>query len=357
MSKKTIKQQGKTTQKFGILKKVLIVAACLFLAVVLFAGYQVYTYYLPNFKTEKQSEYIYIRPNTTFDDIVAQLKEKNLVKNAYSFKRWAKIKSYPEHIKTGRYEVHNNMSNKELIGNLSRKIQSPVKLKINNIRTREQLCQRLAKQLMPDSAAFMTMLTDKNLLLEYNVKQEEIIAFFLPNTYEVYWDESPEGILRRMNYEFKCFWNDERLAKADKIGLSPIEVITLASIVEEETNLAKDKPIIAGLYLNRLQRKMPLQACPTAKYAAGDFSLRRILHEHTQIDSPYNTYKNLGLPPGPIRTPSAESIDAVLNRQQNTYLYMCAKETFNGEHNFASTYAEHMRNARRYQAAFRKKYN
>ena len=337
-------------------KRKIIIAFVGFLTlIILFLGYQYYTYYLPNFETKQQSEYIYIDASTTFDEIISQLEEKKLIKNKHSFKRWAKLKKYTQNIKTGRYEIKNEMSNKDLINNLSRKIQAPVKLKLNNIRTKEQLCKKLDNQLMADSVDFMNMLNDNNLLLEYNVKKEEIIAFFIPNTYEVYWDIKPNDLLKRMNFEFKKFWNEKRLAKADSIKLSPIEVMTLASIVEEETNLAKDKPIIAGLYLNRLRIKMPLQACPTAKYAVGDFSLRRVLYEHTQVNSPYNTYKNIGLPPGPIRTPSIESIDAVLNYKKSTYLYMCAKETFNGEHNFASTYAEHVRNAQKYQAAFKKR--
>lgn len=349
--KRSSKHTNNTNNKY----KVIFPIIGILLVITLFLGYQLYTYYLPNFKTEQKSEYIYIDHNTNFDEIITQLKKKNLIKNSNSFRRWAKIKKYPQNIKTGRYEVKNKMSNKELLNNLSRKIQSPVKLKLNNIRTQEQLCKKLGKQLMADSADFISTLNNNNLLLEYNVRKEEVIAFFLPNTYEVYWDIKPQDLLKRMNFEFKRFWNEKRLAKADSINLSPIEVVTLASIVEEETNLARDKPIIAGLYLNRLRIKMPLQACPTAKYAVGDFSLRRILYEHTQIDSPYNTYKNIGLPPGPIRTPSTESIDAVLNYQKSTYLYMCAKETFNGEHNFASTYSEHARNARKYQAALTKR--
>lgn len=356
MKNNNYKHRSNKTSKTNGKRKIAFIAIAVLVLITLFIGYQFYTYYLPNFKTESgKSDYIYIDEEATFDKIVTQLQEKKLVKNSNSFKRWAKIKKYPQNIKTGRYEVKDKMSNKDLIGNLSRKIQTPVKLKINNIRTKEQLCQKLGKQLMADSIDFITMLNDNNVLLEYNVKKEEVIAFFIPNTYEVYWDIKPHDLLKRMNFEFKRFWNEKRLSQADSIHLSPIEVITLASIVEEETNLAKDKPIIAGLYLNRLRINMPLQACPTAKYAAGDFSLRRILYEHTQIDSPYNTYKNIGLPPGPIRTPSVESIDAVLNYQKSNYLYMCAKETFNGEHNFASTYFEHARNARKYQAALSKR--
>lgn len=354
MKSKQNKAKSSNKNTRSPLRKALFIAAFAVVAVGAFAAYQYYTYVAPNFHCSTET-HLYITPDTSFDDIVQQLTDKQVVRNPRSFVRWAKLKKYPNNIKTGCYEVKDGMSNKQLLNLLLRKIQSPIKLTINNIRTLPQLSSRLAKQLMHDSTAFMQCFTDPNTLLEYNIKQEEIIAFFIPNTYEVYWDTKPQDLVKRMHIEFKRFWTDARLEKAKACQLSPIEVITLASIVEEETRLKKDKPIIAGLYINRLRKRIPLQACPTAKYASGDFTLRRILLEHTQIDSPYNTYRNLGLPPGPIRTPSIESIDAVLNYEKSNYLYMCAKETRNGEHYFAATYAEHLRNAKKYQAAFKKK--
>lgn len=173
---------------------------------------------------------------------------------------------------------------------------------------------------------------------------------FIPNTYEVYWNTSAKNFMNRMKKEYDRFWNDSRKAKAKEIGMSPVEVAILASIVEEETAAYDEYPVVAGLYINRLKRNIPLQADPTVKFAWGDFTLQRILFSHLEIDSPYNTYKHTGLPPGPLRIPSIKGLDAVLNYQKHSYLYMCAKEDLSGRHNFAKTLAEHSRNAKKYQA-------
>jgi UPF0755 protein len=177
------------------------------------------------------------------------------------------------------------------------------------------------------------------------------LPIFIPNTYEIYWDTSIDNFLKRMRKEYDRFWNDERRSKAEKIGLSPIQVATLASIVEEEATYIDEYPIVAGLYLNRLKRGMRLEADPTVKFAVGDFTLRRILFRHLEVESPYNTYKNGGLPPGPIRIPSIQAIEGTLSPQQHNYLFMCAKDDLSGRHNFATTHAEHARNAARYQRA------
>lgn len=354
MKKKQIKR--KTQKQKSQLKRNLIISfTTITFIVVAFFAYQFYTYFLPNFHVKTDEKvFVYVTEETTFNDVVLQLTQQKAIKNVHSFKRWAKMKSYPKYLKTGRFEVIDGMSNKDLIFNLSRKIQTPVKFTFNNIRTKSQLCKRIAEQLMIDSATMHNVLNDKEILLKYNVSKEEVIALFIPNTYEIYWDISAIGLLDRMHNEFQKFWTKQRLEKAEKINLKPIQVSTLASIIDEETNLKKEKPIIAGLYLNRLKRGIPLQACPTARFAVGDFSLTRILYEHTQFDSPYNTYRHRGLPPGPIRVASTEGIDAVLNYTKSNYLYMCAKETMNGEHYFASTLSEHNRNAQRYQKAYNK---
>ncbi len=354
MKKRATKQKNQKT-KSSIRRKLIISFSVIVFLFIAFFTYQFYTYFLPNFSVKRNEKaYIYITKETTFNDIVSQLTQQKIVKNVNSFKRWAKMRSYHKYLKTGRFEVLDGMSNKDLIFNLSRKIQTPIKFTFNNIRTKEQLCKRIAEQLMVDSATMNNVLNDKEILLKYNVSKEEVIAFFIPNTYEIYWDISATDLLERMYREYQKFWTKQRLEKAEKINLKPIQVATLASIIDEETNLKKDKPIIAGLYLNRLKRGMPLQACPTARFAVGDFTLTRILYEHTQFDSPYNTYRHKGLPPGPIRIASPEGIDAVLNYTKSNYLYMCAKETMNGEHNFASTLSEHNRNAQRYQSAYNK---
>ncbi len=231
--------------------------------------------------------------------------------------------------------------------------QSPVKVTYNNIRTFDQLANRIGKQMMFSPAEFKAACD--SILGENGYTKATYPAAFLPDTYEFYWNADPGYVVRKLLDHRDNFWNAERLEKAAALGLTPEEVSTIASIVEEETNKADERPMVARLYLNRLQKGMKLQADPTVKFAVGDFSIRRILNSHLKKDSPYNTYRVAGLPPGPIRIPTPATIDAVLNAPEHNYLYMCAKETFNGYHNFASTYSEHQANAKRYQAALNRR--
>ena len=196
----------------------------------------------------------------------------------------------------------------------------------------------------------MSLLEDSTFCASYGFTCEDIKCMFIPNTYEVYWNVEAKDLFNRMKKEHTRFWNSDRIKKAESIKLTPAEVVILASIVEEETAATSELPLVAGLYINRLHRKIPLQADPTIKFAVGDFTLKRILFSHLKIDSPYNTYKHLGLPPGPLRSPSIKGIDAVLNYTKHRYLYMCAKEDFSGKHNFATTLSAHNRNAQRYRA-------
>ena len=207
---------------------------------------------------------------------------------------------------------------------------------------------------MFDSTAINEFLTNKVYIEHIGYTTATFPTLIIPNTYEFYWNIEPEQFMIRMIREHKKFWNKERLAKAKAINMTPEEVATLASIVDEETNNNNEKPIVAGLYINRLKRNIPLQADPTIKFAIGDFSRKRILNADLQIESPYNTYKNTGLPPGPIRIASIAGIESVLNHAKHNYIYMCAKEDFSGTHNFATTLSEHNANARRYQAALNK---
>ena len=205
-------------------------------------------------------------------------------------------------------------------------------------------------QLMLDKEELLSLLNDSAYCDSLGFTLETVMAMFIPNTYEVYWNIPAEKLMQRMKREYKSFWTDARLEKAKAINLTPVEVSVLASIVEEETAATDEYPIVAGLYLNRLHRGIPLQADPTVKFAVGDFTLQRILFEHLEIDSPYNTYKYPGLPPGPLRIPTIKGMDSVLNYMKHNYLYMCAKEDFSGRHNFAATLTEHNRNANRYRA-------
>lgn len=309
-------------------------------------------YYLlsPQFHTATTS-YIYIDRDDTCDSILHKLKRAGDGRHMTGFSWLSSIRSYPSHIHTGKYAIHPQESAYQVFRRLYRGEQTPVNLTISSTRTLGRLIQHIGKQLMADSADIASLLDDTLTISQMGYNHQTIPCLFIPNTYQVYWDISPQKLLERMQTEHNRFWNKERRGKAAEIGLSPEEIVTLASIVEEETNNNQEKPMVAGLYLNRLRRGMLLQADPTVKFALQDFSLRRITQVHLQTDSPYNTYLYLGLPPGPIRIPTPIGIDAVLNYSKHNYLYMCAKEDFSGTHNFAASYSEHMRNARRYWKA------
>jgi UPF0755 protein len=262
---------------------------------------------------------------------------------------------YPDHIKTGHYILKEGMSNKQIIIKLRAKQQDPVKLVFNNIRIKEELAGHIAEQLETDSVSLLKLLNDSDYLKKFGFTTENVISMFIPNTYEVYWDITPEKFMERMNKEYKAFWTDKRKARLKEIRLSELQTITLASIVEKETNQNNEKPDVAGVYMNRLRDGWLLQADPTLVYALGDFSIKRVLNVYKSIDSPYNTYMYIGLPPGPICLPSISSIDAVLNYRQHNYMYFCAREDFSGYHNFAVTMNEHLLNAAKYQQALNQK--
>lgn len=263
----------------------------------------------------------------------------------------ARLKKLDRSVKAGHYVIRHGTSPMALVNTLRAGGQTPVRLTFNNIRTMEQLAGRMARELETDSLTLLAHLTAPSTAEKYGFTKEEFIGMFIPNTYEVWWNTSPEALTDRMASEYEKFWTSERTEKLARTRLSKKEVINLASIVYEETKLASEMPKIAGVYINRLRRGIPLQACPTAKYAVGDFTLKRILHKHTQVDSPYNTYRHRGLPPGPICMPSIAAIDAVLNYSEHNYLYFCAKEDFSGRHNFSTNLSQHNRYAKRYSDA------
>ena len=253
--------------------------------------------------------------------------------------------------RAGNYELHNGDSMRSIWNRLASGAQTPVRVVIGATRNLDRMAASLGKQLMADSASFAAVLACDSLVEALGYNAQTLPALFIPDTYEMWWTMTPIEFLQRMKKENDRFWTAERQQKANRIGLTPIQVATLASIVDEETNQVAEKPIVAGLYLNRLSRGIPLQADPTVKFAVGDPTLRRILYSHLEVKSPYNTYRHTGLPPGPIRVASVQGMNAVLDAAKHSYLYMCAKEDFSGYHNFASTLAEHNANARRYQVA------
>lgn len=326
----------------GILSFIVLLVACV--------GFWAYRLVLaPDFKPRK-TVYVYVDENKDFNHLCRQLIDSAACSRIGSFKQLAGILKYPANMRTGRYAVEPGMNNLTLLNNLRRGHQVATRITFNNIRFKQDLAERIAGQLMMDKDDLLSLLVDSTYCASLGFSTETILALFVPNTYEVYWNISAENLMQRMLREYKTFWTDTRLAKAKEIGMTPVEVSILASIVEEETAVVDEYPIVAGLYINRLKRGFPLQADPTVKFAWGDFSLRRILFEHLSVDSPYNTYKYAGLPPGPLRIPTIKGMDAVLNYMKHHYFYMCAKEDFSGRHNFAVTLVEHNRNANRYRA-------
>lgn len=314
-----------------------------------FYAYQVV--YTPNVLVDKDDRLLIIKTGDTFKDIQEELHEGKYVQDLVSFSFLAKLMKYDKRITPGRYLLKRNMSNLQAIQLLKSGAQEPVRVTFNNVRLVSELAEKITRNLGMTPEEFEAALTNFAMTNKHGFNSENIVAMFIPNTYEVYYNVTPDALIKRMYSEYEKYWNEEREAKAKEIGLSKIEVSILASIVQAESVREDEAPTIAGLYLNRLKQGIPLQADPTLVFAVGDFSLKRILNVHKEIDSPYNTYRNAGLPPGPINMPEIKSLEAVLNYKPSNYIYMCAKEDFSGRHNFTADYREHMNNAIRYQRA------
>ena len=322
--------------------------ACVCVAAIVVACY---AFFLAPFSSSNETEYVYIDSDDTLDSIANKLSLTGKWYTMTGFYTLARHSHYGEHIRTGRYAVETQTSTLNVFRHLKNGIQTPLLLTVPSVRTLDRLAAELGQHLMADSADFMNAFADSMAIGKLGYDQHTLPALFIPNTYEIYWNTSVKNFIMRMHREHKSFWDERRQAKANALRLTKNQVATLASIVDEETANNAEKPTIAGLYYNRLQKGMLLQADPTVKYALGDFKLRRIYNTMLRVDSPYNTYRYKGLPPGPIRIPSIAGLDAVLNMQHHNYLYMCAKEDFSGTHNYAATLAEHQQNARRYVQA------
>ena len=313
-----------------------------------------YTYqiiYTPNILVERDDRVFIIRKGFTFRNVQEELGKGSFVNDMVSFSLVARLMDYDKQIQPGRFILRRNMTSIEAIRTLRSGQQEPVKITFTHVRLLSELGEKITRNTGVRPQEFDEALEGFIGKNRDGFTSENVISMFIPNTYEVYFNVLPEDLVERMNAEYKTFWNKERLSKAKKLGLTPIEVSTLASIVQAETVKKEEAPIIAGLYINRLKKGIPLQADPTLVFASGDFSLKRVLNTHKEIDSPYNTYKYAGLPPGPINMAQISTLDAVLDYQQHKYIYMCAREDFSGYHNFANTLAEHNKNARKYQTA------
>lgn len=334
-------------------KKIIISILLIGIGIGAYIGYNIYTkIYNPNVTlTNGKTAYFYIKTGSNFTDVANGLYEGGYIKNRASFEWVSEKKSnFTKNIKPGKYLLKEGMSNNELVDLLRSGKQEPVKLSFDHIRTVKELAGKLSKNIEADSTSIYSLLTDKDFIGKYGLDNKTILTLFIPNTYDFYWNTSAEEMIKKMAVEYKLYWTEDRKQQAKKMNLTQSEVSILASIVQSEQSVrADERPRVAGLYINRLRIGMRLQSDPTVIYAVGDFEIERVIGKHLAVESPYNTYRNLGLPPGPIVLPSVKSLDAVLNYEKHNFIYMCAKEDFSGYHNFAVDYDEHMKNARKYQ--------
>ncbi|HPE39789.1 MAG TPA: endolytic transglycosylase MltG [Bacteroidales bacterium] len=306
-------------------------------------------FFIPN--GEEQFGKLNISENSSYETIMQNIKENGHVKNFFTFKIAAQILDFKGNIKKGKYTFLDNDNNFQIIRKLRRGQHFPVRFTFNNIRTKEQLAKKLDGKFLFEREELENLLDNNTFLSTFGLTPETAISIFIPNTYELYYDINAVQFFNSMFKQYKRFWNKKREKQAQTIGLTKTEVIILASIVEEENFKEQEKGLIAGLYINRLQKGMRLQADPTVKFALQDFNIKRITHNDLAVNSPYNTYLYTGLPPGPIRIPETSTIDSVLNYRRHDYLYMCAKEDFSGFHYFSKTYNEHLKNAAKYHKA------
>jgi UPF0755 protein len=312
---------------------------------------QLYNKYLKANTNVSKKTYLYIPTNATFEQVLDSIDAHQLLINKESFLGLANDRDLSTRFKSGKYPIEKGMNNRQILNMLVSGNQEPVDLSFRNIRLKENFAAQASKKLEFDSLSLIQLLDSAAFVENYGFNTENIYTMFIPNSYQMYWNISAKDFFIRMNKEYLKFWNVERLQKAKLLNLTPQEVTILASIVDSEALVDKEMPIIAGLYLNRLKRGIKLEADPTVIFANNDFTIRRVLNKHLRKESPYNTYMNLGLPPGSIMMPSINAIDAVLNHQNHNYIYMCAKEDFSGFHNFATNLSEHLANAKKFQNA------
>lgn len=313
-------------------------------------GINLYSKLFKNNISEDAVEYLYIPTGSNLDDVDRIIKENKILRNTETFK-WVAAQLKYKNVKPGKYKINQGMSNVDLVRKLRAGDQEVVKLSFQNFRLMSEFLGYVGTQLECDSIDLANKLDSIDLIRKYGFNEENIFSMFIPNTYEFYWNTSSLKFIEKMNEQYEKFWTDERISKAKKIGLSRVEVSVLASIVDQEALVNKEMKTIAGVYMNRINRGMKLEADPTVIFAIGDFNIKRVLNKMLSYNSPYNTYKYNGLPPGPICMPSIAAIDAVLSYEKHNYIYFCAKEDFSGYHNYASNIDDHQKNAKKFQLA------
>ncbi len=325
--------------------------ALIFILLILAAGFAAWRIFGPNTNFDDKKKNLYIKTGSGFSDLMTQIEKEQILKNPGTFEWIAKRAGYPEKIKAGKYAIEKGASIFNVVRLLRSGRQTPVNLVINKLRTKEDFAKKISTGFEADSLTMINFLNNADSLSKYGLDTNTVMTAIIPNTYSILWNTPVHRIFKKLHDEEKIFWNDERRKKAEGLNLSPKDVYIIASIVEEETNKESDKGKIASVYINRLETGMRLGADPTVKFAMRDFGLKRIYHKHLQFESPYNTYRNAGLPPGPICTPSPKTIDAVLNSPSTSYLYFVAKPDLKGYSNFATSYQEHLKFAKEYQSA------
>jgi UPF0755 protein len=334
----------------GTFRKFIVAIAIIMIIAI---GFTCLNYYLKYFSpnvTGKQ-EYLYIHTNAGFNEVYKTIQEQGIVTDTASFYRAAENMNYISRVKPGRYHLHQGMSNRKLINMLASGTQQPVTLAFHNLRLKEQFAGFVSKKIEPDSISIIRLLDSASFVQKYGFTTDDVYTMFLPNSYQLYWNTSPERFFKRMYANYEKFWTPERRQKAVAINLDPVKVSILASIVDAEALHDNEMPTIAGLYLNRLKKGMKLESDPSVIFAENDFTIRRVLNKYLSINSPYNTYLHTGLPPGPIMMPSVNAVNAVLDYKKTDYIYMCAKEDFSGYHNFATNLADHNINAAKWRHA------
>lgn len=334
--------------------KIILGIAILVIAVGGFFALNLYKVYFASNITGN-GNYLYVKTGATLDDVYKEIKSKDLLTDVGSFSQAAAKMDLAAKLKPGRYKLSKGMNNRTLINHIKAGNQEPVKLKFQNIRKKDDFAGYLSKTFEADSLSFLKVLDSASLVEKYGFTTDNSYTMFIPNTYEMYWNTTPIEFFERMQKEYDKFWTAARKQKAAALNLTPQQVTVLASIVDGEAIYDKEMPIIAGLYLNRLNKGILLQADPTVIFANNDFTVKRVTGALLRVESKYNTYKYAGLPPGPIMMPSINAIDAVLSPDKNDYIYMCAKEDFSGYHAFAATKEQHEINARKYRAALDKR--
>jgi UPF0755 protein len=334
----------------GIVKKFIIAFVLIVVIALALTGVFYYLRYFGPNVTDKQ-EYLYIHTGATYDDVYKTIRDEHIVKDTTTFNWAAENMKYVSRVKPGRYHLKSGMSNRKLINMLASGAQEPITLSFHNLRLKEEFAGFVSKKIEPDSTSIIRLLDSSKFVEQYGFTTDNVYAVFLPNTYQLYWNTTPEKFFKRMYDNYEKFWTPERKQRAAEINLSPAQVSVLASIVDAEALHDDEMPTIAGLYLNRLKKGMKLESDPSLIFAEKNFKIRRVLNSDKIYNSPYNTYLHAGLPPGPIMMPSVNALNAVLDYKKSDYIYMCAKEDFSGYHNFATTLAQHNINAAKWRKA------